>query len=103
MRVSAIVDSVVEDKAVVLLLAKLLLETGGVKVEVSTELEVRSGGGEDELDDSCADGDVGDGLSEGVGVIVGVGVGVGVGLGVELGVDDCWSLDGGGGEELGAT
>lgn len=71
----------------VVLLAEVLLKTGGVKVDgVPTELEVRSGDGEDELDGSWADEDVGDGL--GVAVDVGVGVGVGVGFGVEFGVEE---------------
>lgn len=78
---SAILDSAEEDVAVVVL-AEVLLRTGGVKVDVRTELEDRSGGGGDELDASCADEDVEDGLDVGVGV----GVNVGVGCGVEIGV-----------------
>lgn len=59
---STILDSVAEDVAVVLL-AEVLLKTGGVEVVVELEeLEDRNGGGEDELDGSSADEDVGDGL-----------------------------------------
>lgn len=79
--VGAILDSAEEDVAIVLL-AEVLLRTGGVKVDVRTELEDRSGGGEDELEASCVDEDVGDGLDDGVGV----GVSVGVGCRVEIGV-----------------
>lgn len=92
-----------EEDVVVVLLPEVLLNTGGVKAELPTELDVSSDGGADELDGSCADEDVGDGLGVGVGVGVGVCVGVGVGFGVEIGEDEWELLEGGGGEELGAT
>lgn len=87
MRVSAILGSV-EGDVFVVLLAEVPLKTGGAKVDgVPTGLEV-SGGGEDELDSSWADEDMGYRLGIGVGVGVGVGVDVGAGFGNELGEEE---------------